>query len=298
MNQEIPVNQPPSVNISSPTKGISFITPATITIDAIASDIDGTISKVEFYQGSTKLGERTIIPYYYTWKDVPEGTYSITAVATDNKNSKTTSAPVIVVVEKSATGVNQAPVVSIISPSTNKKYKKQDKVVIVAEASDPDGTISKVEFKNGTVTLAEILTAPYTYTWEAIDTGTFEITVISTDNLGAISTSAQLELVVGTSYDINPETINLYPNPNDGVFSIELSSPLPNQSNKIKIVNIKGQIVYDGVITAEETTRQLDISHVNSGTYVLIITSGNSANRAMSSLTGKPVSLSRFSDSQ
>ncbi len=115
-NCTAPENQPPVVNISSPTKSTSFISPATITIEAVASDPDGTVSKVEFFQGTVKLGERTAAPYSYTWKEVSEGTYSITAVATDNQNQKTVSLAVSVIVEKSATAVNQLPVVSITSP--------------------------------------------------------------------------------------------------------------------------------------------------------------------------------------
>ncbi len=52
-----PVNQPPVVYISSPTKGTSYMSPATFTIDVEASDPDGTISKVELFNGSAKLGE-------------------------------------------------------------------------------------------------------------------------------------------------------------------------------------------------------------------------------------------------
>ena len=79
-------NQPPVVSISSPTKSTAYIAPATITIDAIAFDPDGTVTKVEFYNDNTRLGESTTIPDSFTWKEVPAGTYSITAAATDNKD--------------------------------------------------------------------------------------------------------------------------------------------------------------------------------------------------------------------
>jgi uncharacterized repeat protein (TIGR02059 family) len=93
-------NQPPVISISSPVNGSSFRSPATITITANASDINGTISKVEFFNGSIKLGERTTTPYSFVWKNVPRGTYSITAMATDNLNSKTVSIPVSVTVRR------------------------------------------------------------------------------------------------------------------------------------------------------------------------------------------------------
>ncbi len=94
----VPNMLPPSVNITSPTSGASFAAPATITIDAAASDSDGTISKVEFFQGATKLGEDTTAPYSYTWNTVAAGTYQLTAKATDNLGATSTSSVVNITV--------------------------------------------------------------------------------------------------------------------------------------------------------------------------------------------------------
>jgi uncharacterized repeat protein (TIGR02059 family) len=264
-------NEPPAISISSPTKSTSFIAPATITIDAIASDSDGTIIKVEFYNGTSKIGESTSAPYSCTWKEVADGIYTITAVATDDKNAKTVSSPVSVTVVKSETVVNQLPVVTITTPSNskNKKYKKNDKIVIVAEASDPDGSISNVEFKNGSATLAVVKTPPYTYTWNVTDTGTFKITAIATDNLGATSVSSELELLIDFVY--NSDLINLYPNPNDGLFTIDLISELPEIIYKVAIVNLAGKTVYLGTLNDENYSNEIDISNLASGTYILII---------------------------
>ena len=265
-------NQPPDVDISSPTKSTSFIAPATITIEADARDYDGEISKVEFYSGTSKLGERTVSPYSFTWKEVAEGTYSLTAVATDNKNSRTTSAAVSVVVEKSATVINQLPVVTITSPDKTKNHKKNSTIIIEAVASDPDGSISKVEFKNGNITLAEVTTAPYIYLWEAVDTGTYMISVLATDNLGATSASANIDLIIDLFYNLNSEIINLYPNPNDGHFTIDVVSGFPEKSNKISIINLAGKTIYNETLGKEEYTKEIDISNMASGSYIFMVT--------------------------
>jgi len=47
----------PIISITSPTNQASFTADSTITITATASDADGQISKVEFFDGATKLGE-------------------------------------------------------------------------------------------------------------------------------------------------------------------------------------------------------------------------------------------------
>ena len=88
----------PTVSITSPTATSSFAAPATISIAATAADANGSISKVEFYNGTTLLGTSTTSPYTFNWTNVAAGTYSVTAVATDNSSNKTTSSAITVTV--------------------------------------------------------------------------------------------------------------------------------------------------------------------------------------------------------
>ena len=62
-----------------------------MNLAATASDPDGTVSKVEFFNGATKLGEDTTAPYSFTWNSVTAGNYTLTARATDNQGATTTS---------------------------------------------------------------------------------------------------------------------------------------------------------------------------------------------------------------
>ncbi|MFG1697829.1 glycoside hydrolase family 48 protein [Nonomuraea sp. NPDC049309] len=102
----------PTVTLTSPTAGQTFTAPATVPIAATASDSDGTISKVEFYQGTTLLGTDTTAPYTYDWTNVEAGSYSITARATDDSGLVTTSAPVGITVSP-----NTGPAL-VVSPTT------------------------------------------------------------------------------------------------------------------------------------------------------------------------------------
>ena len=90
-------NLAPSVSITRPSDGQFFAIGDTITIEAAASDADGSVVKVEFFEGSTLLGEDTTAPYSFTWNSVPGGTYTLTARATDN-NGATRNASVRVYV--------------------------------------------------------------------------------------------------------------------------------------------------------------------------------------------------------
>ncbi len=185
-----PENKPPSISISLSDKGSDFVAPATIEISAIASDSDGYISKVEFYNGTVRLGESTTTPYSFTWKNVSAGTYSIKAVATDNQNSKTTSEPISVTVGNMSTSITN-PTISNMPASRN----------------------------NG------------------------------------------------------KNSINLYPNPTNGIFKIDLSDSLLSEKNKVTIMSLTGEILYTGLLMRNEANRQYDLSHAKSGNYIILIKS-------------------------
>jgi regulation of enolase protein 1 (concanavalin A-like superfamily) len=89
-----PPNAPPTVAITGPSAGASFTAPATVGLAASAGDSDGTVSRVEFYAGTTHLGTDTTSPFSLTWTNVPAGPYSLTARAVDNGGAATVSPPV------------------------------------------------------------------------------------------------------------------------------------------------------------------------------------------------------------
>lgn len=96
------VNIFPIVVLTSPACGSIFAEPATVYITADASDTDGIISKVEFFAGTVSLGVTTSSPWSLIWNNVPEGTYSLSAAATDNEGSKSTSSSVLIMVKDTA----------------------------------------------------------------------------------------------------------------------------------------------------------------------------------------------------
>lgn len=95
-------NSPPTVSLTSPTSGATFTAPANITISASAADSDGTISQVQFYQGTTLIAVDASAPFSTTWSNVAAGSYSLTAKAIDNKGATTTSSPVSLTVNAMA----------------------------------------------------------------------------------------------------------------------------------------------------------------------------------------------------
>src|SRR5260221_1926175 len=201
----------PSVSITSPANNASFTSASTVTINATATDSDGTIAKVEFFQGTTKLGEDLTSPYSFVWASVPTGSYSLTAKATDNLSAVTTSTAIAITVSNA----NVAPTVSITSPTNNASFTTGSTVTINANATDSDGTISKVEFFQGATKLGEALTSPYSFAWASVPAGSYSLTAKATDNKSAVTTSTAIAITVSNS--------NIAP-------AVSLTSPANNAS--------------------------------------------------------------------
>jgi len=80
-------NQLPTVALTAPAEGLNVVAGKNITLIATASDVDGHVAKVAFYQEGILLGESTTAPYNFTWSNPPAGSYQLKAIATDNKGA-------------------------------------------------------------------------------------------------------------------------------------------------------------------------------------------------------------------
>src|SRR5688572_1632163 len=96
----VPANTAPAVSLIDPANGTTYPAATSVVINANASDADGAVSKVEFFQGNTKLGEDATGPYSFTWNPLAPGNYALKAVATDNGSVSTTSSLVNITVQE------------------------------------------------------------------------------------------------------------------------------------------------------------------------------------------------------
>jgi RHS repeat-associated protein len=174
------VNAPPVVSLTTPANNSVSATPAPITLTASATDSDGTITKVDFYNGATLLGTATTSPYSYNWTGVAVGTYSLTAKATDNNGGVTTSSPVSV-------KVGTVPTVSLSSGATS--YTAPATFTITAQASSTTSTIAHVDFFQNGTPVGSVTTAPYTLTLNNLSETLYSFTATAYDNDGLANQS-------------------------------------------------------------------------------------------------------------
>lgn len=105
--REIPPPEKPGTENLKPTVSMTFphadntygnVSLASVTLQANADDADGSISSVEFSSGGNVIGASTTYPYSFAWQNLPAGSYTVSATATDDKGARTTSKSVTFVI--------------------------------------------------------------------------------------------------------------------------------------------------------------------------------------------------------
>ena len=169
-------NMVPVVALTSPLHNEEFFVGDEIAIIADASDQDGTIDKVEFYAGDTKIGEDVDAPFECSWSAAAAGTYQLTAKATDNLGAFTVSSPVSIIINS-------------VAPPQN----------FTAESVISQGSDDAEQYKKGTVILDDVV---LNMVYESKTTGN-QIIGLRFDNLdipnGAYITGAYIEFTAAAS---------------------------------------------------------------------------------------------------
>ena len=101
--------------------------------------------------------------------------------------------------QPSGTAANRRPQVTILTPGDGASLVlpvAPGALPITVSATDPDGSVVKVEFFAGTNKLGESAVSPFTFVWTNAVSGTWQLTAIATDNLGGSTLSAPVNISV------------------------------------------------------------------------------------------------------
>lgn len=133
---------------------------------------------------------------------------------------------------------------------------------------------------NGTATV-EILyggLAPFTYFWstgdetqtiENLTPGFYTVTVI--DSLGCFVTD-NVEVTIGNTINSSwNQTLNIYPNPAEDYFTVEIGNELIK--TQFEIINIEGKLMYSSILSSNKT--QIDLTNFPNGIYYLKISTSD-----------------------
>lgn len=85
---------PPTVAITFPEDNSEVTVGKSFEIAAEATDLDGSVIKVDFYENEVLIGTSSSSPFFIEWTIGQTGEHLITAIATDNSGNTATSQPV------------------------------------------------------------------------------------------------------------------------------------------------------------------------------------------------------------
>lgn len=167
----------PNVSLGTPTG--FYVAPARLALSAYASDTDGSIAKVEFFRDGTLIGTSSAQPYQINWNDVPVGSYSLTATATDNLGGTSSTAPLAITIKQ-----NVGPYGRIDSPGS-RRISTSGHLYLQASGEDTDGLITSVRFLVNNVQVGSNNHSPFVGSWSSASLGRYVMNAIVTDDKNA-----------------------------------------------------------------------------------------------------------------
>jgi len=231
------------ISITAPANNSTVTTP-TLNIDMTAQAANGTLTKIELFDGATLLASVatpavTTLNFTYTWSSIPPGSHTLTAKATDSNGVLATSAAVNITV----------PVPATITLSTlSSYYIAPAGIDLLANVTAASGTtIDKVEFFSGGTLVGTVASPPYSFRLANTGAGSYTFTAKVTDSQPLTVASNPVNVTVSSGVTLtltsglNGSTVN-----NDE--SVLVSGSVQAPPNSAVLVN--GQLA---ILTADGT---------------------------------------------
>lgn len=161
----------PDIQIVSPYDNQVFQEGESVYFTVMFSGDAGSVSKVTYYNGNEILGTSLEDPFDFELENARAGTYQIRAVAIGgNPQIERASSPIQIIVEpKSHTRF------AITAPLHRATFQEGDDVIIQVAIPESNKKISKVEFYRGNSLLGSISQSPYSFTWDKVPAGIFNL---------------------------------------------------------------------------------------------------------------------------
>ena len=210
----------PTVSITSPAEGASFVAPASVEIDATASVSSGTVTNVQFFTNGVSAGSTPAAPFTLTESDLVAGTYALTAVAT-SAGVSATSAVVSITVTNAV--VPPTITVAITNPPDGAAFTAPASVEIDADASVSSGTVTNVEFFTNGVSLGSVQNSPYDLMVSNFLAGSYALTAVASAG-GITATSLVVTISVTNAVSGQPPANITAPGVSAGQFTFSYST--------------------------------------------------------------------------
>ncbi|MCU0430554.1 MAG: endo-1,4-beta-xylanase [Cytophagaceae bacterium] len=253
----------PSVSISSPSNNTAFTEGQTIALAATASS-GSSITKVEFFQGTTLIGMDASAPYTFATNSLRAGTYALSAKVSDQCGRSAVSSPINVTI----TGlVSQDP---ILGPSCGRALQS-----LTFELS--------AAAKTNATTVAWWFTGSSSSVMPAADKMSATIVLSQYFSMGEVCAGVNTStapyykqyckpvstcvLRTAEASEARAASLNIYPMPSVGEQLVIDASAFQEIPASIEILNEHGQVVLTSKAT--EVLTNLSLSKLSQGLYTL-----------------------------
>jgi hypothetical protein len=168
--------------------------------------------------------------------------------------------------------VNQPPVITMSNPADGATFTAPATITFSANASDTDGTVTRVEFYAGANMVGAVTSSPYSYNWTSVPAGTYSVYALARDNSGNVTSTPQRTVTVRGN---TPTTAIFTPSINDSVavtyYSLEFfpSTATPKAGAGVASQNLGKPSTING---QAQVNVSATIQSLQPGTYVAMVT--------------------------
>jgi hypothetical protein len=166
-------------------------------------------------------------------------------------------------------GANLPPTVVLNPPTGGMAAPVGTPIALIATASDPDGSVTKVDFYVGDTLLGTanpivlppgLPPSPFFYLWQPTEEGVYLVSARATDNAGAVAVSLVESVVIG------PGTLNMPP-------TVSLRRPANGaEFGKVSQIVLEADATDDGrVVSVEFFDLGVSVGTVSTAPYVLTL---------------------------
>src|SRR5256886_13479834 len=144
-------------------------------------------------------------------------------------------------------GPNQSPSASLTSPASGSSFTAGANIPLAATAADADGTVAKVDFFAGNTLIGTDTSSPYNVTWPGVAVGNYVLSAVATDNTGATTQSAPVDVTV------NPDT-------GPSIVAAPAAVNVPEGRTATVAVKLSRQPAANVTVTTARTSGDTDLS--------------------------------------
>jgi mannan endo-1,4-beta-mannosidase len=183
---------------------------------------------------------------------------------------------------------NTPPTISLTSLANGSIFTAPATITVSANATDSNGTVSKVEFLRNGVVIGTDTASPYSGIMSDLAADSYTLAVRATDNAGAVTTSGTIDITVKAPTAGNtPPSVSLTSPANGSIFTAPATIIVSATASDSNGTVSKVEFLRNGVVIGTDTASPYSwiMSNLAAGSYTLAVRATDNAGAVKTSGT-------------